>query len=261
MKSSWIWIISITITLGSALFQRVTGPSYPVRGKTRLGGARIDYRLPRSASTGGDADVRVAAPAPIAGTLGWKRFGTQDRWAYVEMRREGGELVGSLPRQPPMGKVMYRVILRLDFVRVSLHGAPVVLRFRGDVPTWILAPHIVLMFLAMLFSTRLGLELLSAAPSFGKLVGWTVMTLTAGGMILGPVVQKLAFGAPWTGWPLGTDLTDNKTAVVWVLWLIVWWRQRAGRGLKWWVLAASALTLVVYLIPHSLFGSELKYNS
>jgi hypothetical protein len=35
---------------------------------------------------------------------------------------------------------------------------------------------------------------------------------------------------------------------------------RKGRPARLAVLAASVVTLVIYLIPHSLFGSELKYT-
>ena len=38
-------------------------------------------------------------------------------------------------------------------------------------------------------------------------------TLGLGGMILGPIVQKYAFGAYWTGIPFGHDLTDAKNLV------------------------------------------------
>ena len=49
----------------------------------------------------------------------------------------------------------------------------------------------------------------------GRGIKWmtytTVVLLFLGGIIMGPVIQKYAFGAFWTGWPFGHDLTDNKT--------------------------------------------------
>jgi cbb3-type cytochrome oxidase subunit 1 len=75
-----------------------------------------------------------------------------------------------------------------------------------------------------------------------------------GGFILGPLVQKLSFGVFWTGFPLGLDLTDNKTLIAFIGWLaalIAGWRGKPARG---WVLGASILMLVVYFIPHSLLG-------
>jgi hypothetical protein len=79
-------------------------------------------------------------------------------------------------------------------------------------------------------------------------------------MILGPVVQKYAFGAYWTGWPWGTDLTDNKTAVAWLLWVAAFVTHRLGKDVTKLATVAALVTLLVYLIPHSMFGSELKYE-
>jgi hypothetical protein len=42
----------------------------------------------------------------------------------------------------------------------------------------------------------------------------------------------------------------------WVVALVAGRRGRPARG---WTLAASILMLVIFLIPHSLLGSELKY--
>jgi hypothetical protein len=80
-----------------------------------------------------------------------------------------------------------------------------------------------------------------------------------GGFVLGPLVQKLAFGTWWAGVPLGWDLTDNKTLIAMVIWIAALAAGRKGRGARGWILAASVLMLVVFLIPHSLMGSELKY--
>jgi hypothetical protein len=79
-------------------------------------------------------------------------------------------------------------------------------------------------------------------------------------MILGPLVQKYAFGALWTGFPFGYDLTDNKTLIAFLGWIAAWIAGRKGKPARGWVLGASILLLVVYLIPHSLFGSELDYS-
>lgn len=253
MRKSWVlWLLAVVITLSSALFQRATGPSYPVRGATKVGGVAVKYSLIRTHASG-DAEVSVEADPAISGSMAWKRNKTEDAWTYVDMQRRGPELVASLPEQPPAGKLAYRVILQKDGERVTLGGSPVVIRFKGDVPEWILIPHIIVMFAAMLLSARAGLELFRPSPSTNLL--WpTFFLITIGGMVLGPLVQQYAFGALWTGWPFGTDLTDNKTAVAWVLWALAAWRKSP------WLIALAAIgTFAVYLIPHSMFGSELKY--
>ena len=75
------------------------------------------------------------------------------------------------------------------------------------------------------------------------------------------MVQKYAFSAYWTGWPFGTDFTDNKTLVMflgWVVALVAVYRVKKPGP---WVLGAAVLTLVAYAVPHSVLGSELDYET
>lgn len=256
-----LWLLAFLITAGSAVYQRMTGPTYPKRGKATLAGQELRYRLARSMA-GADAEIRVpAVSTQTQGTLAWKRHKTRDDWSYVEMARDGNELVGRLPQQPPAGKLAYRVILQDGNERVTLGGEPVVIRFRGEVPAAVLVLHVIAMFGSMLAGTRAGLEYFRATPDYRRLALWTLGMLTVGGLVLGPIVQKYAFGAYWTGWPFGTDLTDNKTAVAWLAWLIAWLKlRRTPEQAGAWVLGAAIVMMAVFAIPHSLLGSELKYE-
>ena len=87
-----------------------------------------------------------------------------------------------------------------------------------------------------------------------------MIAIFVGGLILGPIVQKYAFDAYWTGWPFGHDLTDNKAAVAMLFWLIAYWRMRKDRRSRAWPLMASIVVLIIWLIPHSMLGSELDYT-
>jgi hypothetical protein len=63
--SAALWVAALLLTLVLAVFQRLTGPSHPVRGNTVLaGGEAVSYRLPRSNE--GRPELRVAIPS--AGT-------------------------------------------------------------------------------------------------------------------------------------------------------------------------------------------------
>jgi hypothetical protein len=261
MKKGLFWLLAIVITLGSAVYQRMTGPTYPLRVAAGFGGTAEGFKLPRSAETVGDAEVTVPAPAPVEGWLEWKRFKTADDWATVPLVREDGNLTGRLPRQPAAGKLVYRLHLRPGpDAPPAVFEKPVVIRFKDPVPAWIIIPHILIMFAGMLFSTAAGLAALDKKRNPRRLVLWTVALLFAGGFILGPLVQKFAFGAAWTGFPLGTDLTDNKTLIAFVFWIIALIAGRKGRPARPFVIAASVVTLLIFLIPHSLRGSELDYS-
>ena len=64
----------------------------------------------------------------------------------------------------------------------------------------------------------------------------------------------------WTGIPFGWDLTDNKTLIAFIFWILAVVMNRKKERPLYTALAAFVL-LLVYSIPHSLFGSELDYTS
>jgi uncharacterized membrane protein len=88
----------------------------------------------------------------------------------------------------------------------------------------------------------------------------TVIFFLVSGIILGPMIQKYAFGAFWTGWPFGQDLTDNKTLVSMIIWIITLFVLRKNRENRVWPIIAFAVMLIVFLIPHSVLGSEIDFT-
>jgi hypothetical protein len=142
---------------------------------------------------------------------------------------------------------------------VSVTGSkPIYARYKAPVPTWALVLHIAAIFASMLLAVRATLAAL-CEDSFKRLVWAALAALLLGGFVLGPLVQWQAFGVWWAGWPYGYDWTDNKVVVELLAWVVALWANRGGRRSRWTVLLAGAVTLVVYCIPHSLFGSEYSY--
>ena len=262
MKKVALWILAFLITATTAVYQRRTGPTYPINGKTTISETQIRYELLRTHETGKDCPVQIEVQNPeIKGTVLYRRHKTSDPWSYIPMERQENMLVGALPHQPAAGKLQYRVVLSYQGEETSLTGEePVIIRFKGAVPLWILIPHVIVMFMAMLFSARAGIEALRPKSNPRKLAIWTTATLFVGGFILGPIVQKFAFDALWTGFPFGYDLTDNKTLIAFIGWVIALIAGRKGKPARGWVLAAAVLLLIVFLIPHSVLGSELDYS-
>ena len=90
--------------------------------------------------------------------------------------------------------------------------------------------------------------------------------MTIGGMVLGPIVQKYAFGEYWTGFPWGGDWTDNKMLVMWLSWVfacaVIGFRPKRRELIPRAAVLIGALVMsAVYLIPHSMGGSELDYSA
>jgi len=267
-----IWILAILITLAAVVYQRLIGPTRPVRGTATLDGIEIDYRLDRSHAGPEDHRLAIHVPAEaISGYIVYQRYKTDDPPTRIPLRRAGEELVAQLPHQPPGGKLVYTVHLvhtktRTDAGIESIArtsgtlGGPTVIRFRGGVPVAVMIPHVLLMFLAMLWSNRAGLGALRGEAGVPHLTYLACGLLVAGGLVFGPLVQWHAFGEFWTGFPRGHDLTDNKTLIAALAWLgalLLVARRSAYR--RHGVVAAALVTLVIFSIPHSVLGTELDY--
>ncbi len=283
------WVLAVIITLSSAIYQKKTGPTYPIDGEISFNNEQISYTLLRSHNVGKDAEVILESisnngeakdvSSSTGAIMEYKRYKSHDEWQTVKLAskkedKEDGKqkLFGYIPHQPAAGKVMYRIGLydiSKDVNHTSatyLTDVPVVIRYKGAVPMFVLIPHIFFMFFAMMFSTRTGIEGISRrSHNLNFLTSTTIILLGLGGLMLGPIVQKYAFDAYWTGWPWGTDLTDNKTIVAFLFWVFAFWKVRVDKlkntNNAWkWVVVASVALMAVYMIPHSAFGSEIDHT-
>lgn len=274
LKTTLWWIFAVIFTIVMALYQKITGPTYPIKGKTTLNGKVIKYKLIRTAENDKDAEIAINVPdANVKGTITYKRFKSNDSLTTVPLTRRNDTLFFMMPVQPAAGKMMYEITLSSESEQVVLKAKDdefVVMRYKGPVPLYILIPHVLAMFLGLLFSTRTAIEALIGGLKTYKLALWTLFFLFIGGMILGPIVQKYAFGAFWTGWPLADngsfnlfkmgDLTDNKTLIMVLVWILAVFKLRKNPANKFWPVFAAVMVLIVYLIPHSVLGSEIDHT-
>ncbi|UCG85103.1 MAG: hypothetical protein JSW71_14320 [Gemmatimonadota bacterium] len=263
-----LWVVAVVLMLTAAVYQRLTGPTYRLRGEFTLAGETYRYRLVRSAYSTADTLVTIPTPSTeVIGNLHYKRYPTDDDFTVLPLEVHGEHLGASLPAQPPAGKLEY--YLTLDTPAGSLtipdnESGSVIIRFKGPTPLYVLLPHVFMMFFAVLIGMRAGLAALFAPAGVDKLSWITLVLVTVGGLFLGPIVQKTAFGEYWTGFPFGFDLTDNKTLIMWLVWVVACavllkyktrlYVRRAA------VVGAAVVMVIVYLIPHSLRGSQLDYS-
>jgi hypothetical protein len=261
LKTFLIWFFAFLFTAAVAVYQRMTGPTYPIRGKIELGSQLIKYQLLTSFGDKTDAPIFIEVPdRSITGEINYRRYKSDDSLSNVAMKRVGDYLVTFIPHQPPAGKVTYQITLIKDNQAFELTKKEVSIRFKGATPALVLIPHIFFIFLAMLFSTITGIEAIFKRSHLLLYTWLTVITLLLGGLILGPIVQKFSFGYYWTGWPFGHDLTDNKSLIAFIFWIIALIAQYRYRGKRAWAILAAFVLLVVFLIPHSVLGSEIDYT-
>ena len=275
MKKIGDWWVAIGITLALSIYQRMTGPTYPKKVDIEMNGEDYRVKLPRSGVqkdeiitlkgipqalgevNHGDSphDLRSAAITGTVPKIHYRRFPTTNDYTTVDFQWKDDVWQAALPVQPIAGKLQY--YLTIDG-KDYLKDEPVIIRFRNDVPAYILIPHILLMFGAMLLAVYT-LMMVTMRMDYSKWLKITVATLFVGGFIFGPLVQHAAFGPWWTGFPYGTDLTDNKTLISFLFFMA------ALATLKWkynkWVVGLAVLVMIaVFTIPHSAFGSEYDYE-
>lgn len=255
--------LAILLTMMSIIYQRTTGPTYPKKFTITLDEQnQFKVKLPRSHGGETNAPIEIAKSSnSMAGTITYKRYPTNDPWKTENLIDQNGVLKFELPHQPPAGKITYFIKLadKGKSQELGSEAEPIFIRFKGDVPTYILAPHVFFMFLSMLFSALALFEALFFTDSFVKIARVTLGCLSFGGLFLGPLVQHYAFGVYWAGFPYDYDLTDNKLLIGVIAWVIgVGFTLTKKR--KWPVVLAAVVLILVYSIPHSMRGSEYNYE-
>jgi len=143
-------------------------------------------------------------------------------------------------------------------------GEPFVLKYVGEVPSWILTLHILLMFATVYFivlGTIDAIELISRGSDPAPMTRaylWAVVCTFVGGYPFGWAMNWYTFGTIWEGVPFGTDATDNKTQLLFVylvfILLLGLARRRlySPRALGIWGVTGLIVMLAIYLIPHSI---------
>jgi hypothetical protein len=258
MKSVLYWTLAVIITFAAIIYQRKTGPTYDKKVSATIENVVYNFKLVRSHGGESDCKIQLAVPDPeVTGKLMYKLYPTKNEWTTVDFTREGENLTAFLPKLPPAGKYEYKVSLFKNNSEYALNKSePVIIRFKGHVPGFVLIPHIIFMFFAMFLGNVAGIMAFFKHAKFRFYGTLTVIFLFIGGMILGPIVQKYAFGEFWAGIPFAWDLTDNKTLVSFLFWGVAWIMNRKKERPVY-TIVASIVMILVYSIPHSMHGSQL----
>lgn len=272
-----LWIASIVFTLLTFTWQDKTGPTQPLEGEVRTAAGPVHFIFVRSETTTTPLPIVLLDPVPagLTGKVEYRRYRSNDGWSVVPMERgkfefsrrgKSSSLSGVGVALPPLperaGK--YEMFVKIDDGSgkpFSVTGArPVYARFKGAVPTGVLIPHILAIFGSMAFAVRTVLEALING-NYRWLIAATIVSFLLGAFVLGPLVQWYAFGVWWAGIPFGYDWTDNKVLVSLFAWIAAAFANRGNRRNRASVYAAGVVTLLVYFIPHSVFGSEYDYTT
>lgn len=277
ITSVLLWILAGLITVGCFMYQDKTGPTYPLEGEFNTDMGVVRFQFLRSEVIGAKLKVMLPAPVPegLTAHIRYRRYKSHDDWSIVPMvdgrfefsRRGSTVVVTGLGAELPSlderaGKYEYYVYVDDGSgAPVSVTGEQAIYaRYKGDVPAVVLLLHILAIFASMALAARTTMEALIDG-NFGWMIKATIASFLVGGFVLGPWVQWYAFGVWWSGIPFGHDWTDNKVLLELLFWVLAAYMNRGGRRSAGSVYAAGFVTLLVYFIPHSIFGSEYDYRT
>lgn len=227
--------------------------------------------------------VRNPDSLPITVALHWifssQDLGDSTKYNRIEMKADSARPENYYALMPLMdkGNIIFYYIGIQDSLGRRLASVPpagekpIKLKYMGEVPPFIIFPHIILMFAAIYFATLAFFGALkvigsgSGLLSMGIMFKWATISIFLGGYLFGWGMNRYAFGTVWEGIPFGWDFTDNKTQLVflYLVFLILsmlgtLYNNRFGKdnytekALGWFGFAGYFFVLAIYLIPHSI---------
>ncbi|MBI2878041.1 MAG: hypothetical protein HYY20_14285 [Candidatus Tectomicrobia bacterium] len=195
----------------------------------------------------------------------------------IPLEPAGESLRTVIPSQPRGTKLFYfleardRVGNRVTLPAQADAGQLYRIKFKGHASLPLLLGHIGAMFsgaLLCLLGAIFSVSYLRKGGRFERIsrsVAWGTLLIFIGGFPMGMAMGYAVFGQPWTGLPIGGDVTDTKTLIVFIYWLVAVLLLKGtifqGSPGKDWVsrktfarltIVGTVLTALIYLIPHSI---------
>ena len=198
----------------------------------------------------------------------------QELFVVVPMQRfEEGRYFGKIPAHKRGSLIRYYVEGRAGedlVVQVPAEDSPrFEFYFKGTANRYLLISHIVVIFAALFFFILAGYFAYRAlkerraglhVPRLG-IVGTVLFFISS--IPLGMIVAYQTYGKVWTGFPVGNDLTDNKSLVIMLYYIAATFFYRGsalrkdpssdllpGRALPYVYIAGVVITVVLFLLPH-----------
>ena len=270
-------LVGIVITLLVFVFARRSSRNKPIEFEMEYAGARVTHSSVFEQVGPGEPRIDLAIqPADIVVPVLLYRVSGAGRLETLAMGQEpaSGVWTVRLPQMPRGHRIEYGFRLTRD--DGSLGERPVTTRFftlkyKGEVSHTVLLLHILCMFAAFFFivESMIGaLAIVSRGESKEYTVAmtrWVVAFTFIGGWPLGFTLNYQRFGVLWEGFPFGYDITDNKTQIMFLVWIAVMllsWRSFFGRRTgddpvgkrfyAWAVMVGAVVSFLLLLVPHSL---------
>jgi hypothetical protein len=193
----------------------------------------------------------------------------------TEMTRlEAGKYFGYLPPQSKGAKVEYYIEAKAGdniVARVPARekAEAFVVVAKGTPERYILISHVVLIFIGLfffIFSGYLGYKALKDRRSLlyiPRVAFLGTLAFFIASIPLGMIVGYQTYGVAWEGFPVGRDLTDNKSLVILIYWAISSFLYRGSLFRKdpsrdllsmgtmpYVYIAGAVITVILFAVPH-----------
>ena len=187
---------------------------------------------------------------------------------------EAGRYFGYLPPQPVGASLEYYIEAKAGETIVArvpsrataeAFAVPV----KGTPNRYVLISHIVFIFIGLfffIFSGYLGYKSLKDRRTLlyiPRVAFLGTITFFIASIPLGMVVAYQTYGKPWTGFPVGRDLTDNKSLAILLYWVVCGFLYRGSLfrkdpsrdllsmgAMPYVHIAGAIITAVLFALPH-----------
>ena len=138
MRLTIVWVISIIFTLIIIVYQKTTGPTYPLKVTYE----EIKIKLPRSSTTDKDCKIVISESVKFDNAyLLWKYYPGTYNYDTLQFTLKDSIWEAILPTQPSAGKLEYHIITQNSETVFDTKDQPAIIRFKDSVPALVLIPH------------------------------------------------------------------------------------------------------------------------
>jgi len=260
-KTTTVKSVHKTVETGGILIEHDTVPKRRGEGDVvipvKVSGAeevKLFYRIGKGEFRSVDMDLKEGESDLFLASIPHHKKGTK-AWYYIEAQKQMGDrkLAVSLPDKNSPG------------------FKPILLKFQGHVPPYIIISHILCIFSALFFSVFAvfsAVDLKRGKGTLKKSVAFSLLTfifLFMGFFPLGWSLNYFTFGVLWEAFPFGSDVTDNKGQIAFLSWLVTLFLVRgtifgknpsknlvSEKTYSTVVIISFVVTVAMYLVPHSL---------
>lgn len=215
---------------------------------------RLFYKIEKGEFLPVDMTPKEGGNDVFVASIPYHKKGTQARY-YIEAQKQSGDkqISVSLPDKN------------------SPNFRPILLKFEGNVPPYIIVSHVFCNFAGIFFSVLAifsTVDLMRGKSTLKKSVLFSLLTfifLFTGFLLVGSALNSFAFGVMWEAFPFGSDITDNKSQIILLFWVVTLFLVKgtifgkdpsknlvSEKTYSTMVIISFVVTVIMYLIPHSI---------